>query len=203
MLKNYIKNYWWKFIVIFAVLLTDMLTKFLIVKEGAKPVDIIDGVLVIFPTTNEGAGFSILAGQTWLLIAITVVFLVGICVFDLFFKKKSKLYGVATALIIAGAIGNLIDRIIYGKVRDFIFLEFINFPIFNIADISLTVGAVLLAVYVLFFYDKSKAQKITQKNTQKDTQKNAQKDTQNTQQDGNNLPQSKENLKKEEDVEKD
>ena len=168
-LKTYFKNYWWKLIIIAVILLVDMLTKFLIVSE----VNIIDGVLVIMPTKNYGAGFSILSGQTWLLISITVVFLTGLIIFDIMFKRKSTLFGVATGLIIAGGIGNLIDRIFFGYVRDFIYLEFIDFPVFNVADMALTFGVILLAVYILFFNkDKKNAQKHIENNEVKDNSKN-------------------------------
>lgn len=154
-IKTYFKNYWWKWIIIAVVLLVDMLTKFLIVTEAT----LIDGVLAITPTKNFGAGFSVLTGKTWLLILITIVFLLVIFAFDLFFKRKSKLLGVATGLIIAGGIGNLIDRLAFGYVRDFIYLEFINFPVFNVADIALTFGVILFAIYILFYMDKNKKTK--------------------------------------------
>ena len=161
MLKNkfidYFRYYWWKLVIIAVVLLADMLTKFLIVNE----VSLIDGVLSISPTKNFGAGFSILTGHKWLLIAITFVFLFAIIIFDILFKRKSVLFGISTALIIAGGIGNLIDRLAFGYVRDFIYLEFINFPVFNVADMALTFGVVLLAVYVLFFFDKKPKDKKT------------------------------------------
>jgi signal peptidase II len=58
--------------------------------------------------------------------------------------------------MLSGAIGNLIDRALYGYVRDFIKLDFINFPIFNVADMALTIGAVVFSVYILFIYDTKK-----------------------------------------------
>ncbi|MGN1221969.1 MAG: signal peptidase II [Christensenellales bacterium] len=154
-LKNYFKNYWWKLVIIAVVLLADMLTKFFIVNE----VSLIDGVLAITPTKNYGAGFSILTGQTWLLISFTLVFLVGIVIFDILFKRKSTLFGIATGLIVAGSFGNLIDRLAFGYVRDFIYLQFINFPVFNVADMALTFGVILLAIYILFFFDKKQSDK--------------------------------------------
>ena len=154
-LKNYFKNYWWKLVIIAVVLLADMLTKFFIVNE----VSLIDGVLAITPTKNYGAGFSILTGQTWLLISFTLVFLVGIVIFDVLFKQKSTLFGIATGLIVAGSLGNLIDRLAFGYVRDFIYLQFINFPVFNVADMALTFGVILLAIYILFFFDKKQSDK--------------------------------------------
>ena len=145
-LKNYFKNYWWKLVIIAVVLLADMLTKFFIVNE----VSLIDGVLAITPTKNYGAGFSILTGQTRLLISFTLVFLIGIVIFDVLFKHKSTLFGIATGLIVAGSLGNLIDRLAFGYVRDFVYLQFINFPVFNVADIFVVCGATLLILYMLF-----------------------------------------------------
>lgn len=154
-LKNYFKNYWWKLVIIAVVLLADMLTKFFIVNEAS----LIDGVLAITPTKNYGAGFSILTGQTWLLISFTLVFLIGIVIFDVLFKHKSTLFGIATGLIVAGSLGNLIDRLAFGYVRDFVYLQFINFPVFNVADMALTFGVILLAIYILFFFDKKQSDK--------------------------------------------
>ena len=71
------------------------------------------------------------------------------------------MFGIATALIFGGAVGNLVDRINFQKVRDFIYLEFIRFPVFNVADICLTVGVILLGVYVVFFAGKGKNGAIT------------------------------------------
>jgi signal peptidase II len=154
-LKNYFKNYWWKIIIIAVLLSIDMLTKFLLVNETATRTNIIDGVLVILPTENYGAGFSLLTGKVMFLIIITIVFLLCIICFDIMFKKKSVMFGISTALIVSGAIGNLIDRIFFGYVRDFIYLEFINFPVFNVADMCLTFGVILLAIYILFVMPKN------------------------------------------------
>lgn len=154
MIKQFLKHTWWKFLIVLLIVGLDMLTKFLLVHNNPaddKTYTLIEGVLVILPTRNEGAGFSILSGKVWLLITITSVFLVGFSVFDILYKQKSTLYSVASALIYAGSIGNLIDRIAFGFVRDFIYFEFINFPVFNVADIALTFGAIFMAMYVLFY----------------------------------------------------
>ena len=171
-LKTYFKNYWWKLLIIAFVLFVDLLTKSLIVRIDADgnvvslSTTIIKGVLVILPTLNDGAGFSVLAGKTLFLIITTIVFLIGLIVFDILFKRKSKLFGVATALIFGGAVGNLIDRITFSKVRDFIYLEFINFPVFNVADIALTLGVIFLAIYVIFLSGKNNvlSQKVNNQN---------------------------------------
>lgn len=167
-IKTYFKNYWWKLIAIALVIFVDLLTKSLIVRVDelgnvvSSQTVLIPGVLVIYPTLNSGAGFSMLSGKTIFLIVITILFLIALICFDIFFKKKSIIFGISTALIFGGAVGNLVDRIMFQKVRDFIYLQFINFPVFNVADISLTFGVILLAIYVIFIAEKSKKTNDTQ-----------------------------------------
>ena len=116
-------------------ILLDMLTKKLF---DNKYIAVIDGIVSITSSHNTGAGFSIFSNQTVLLIAITASFLVIFALFNIFGKfKLSHLYLISTTLIFSGAIGNLIDRLMLNYVRDFIYFEIINFPIFNVADICL------------------------------------------------------------------
>ena len=155
----YLTNNWWKFLIFAFVLALDLVTKSILVNQNQELWQnyvLIDGVLVIMPTRNFGAGFSLLSGLTWLLITLTIVFIVLFMAYNLFFQKKSKLYAVASALILTGAVGNLIDRFAFGYVRDFIYLQFINFPVFNVADMSLTFGVILLIIYILFYSSKPK-----------------------------------------------
>ena len=153
--------------IILVVIDIDMITKFLLVpnsEENFNTTVLIPDVLDILPVHNTGAGFSILSGKTWLLILMSAIFLVAYVTFDIIFKSNSVLYEIASACIIAGAIGNLIDRVVFGYVRDFVYLKFINFPVFNIADISLTVGCVLLIVYMLISIGKDKKEAKKDKN---------------------------------------
>lgn len=108
---------------------------------------------------NDGAAWGIFSGQTALLITISLVGIVLIVVLDLILKSKSKLYTVAISMFVAGGIGNLIDRIFLGEVRDFINFSFFNFPTFNFADCCLTISVVLLCVYFCFFTNKDKNEK--------------------------------------------
>ena len=71
-------------------------------------------------------------------------------------KNKTKLVGISFALILSGAIGNFIDRLLNGYVVDMFRLDFINFPIFNVADVCLTVGVALMLIHVLFFEKEEK-----------------------------------------------
>lgn len=101
---------------------------------------------------NRGAAFSMLQNFRWGFVALTVVAVV--VMFRFFFLHKDFWARLPLALLIAGAVGNLIDRAAQGFVVDFLhFYPFgYNFPVFNVADICVCVGAGLLAVWLLFLY---------------------------------------------------
>lgn len=152
-MKNFLKVSLPKVLIIFCVLALDLLTKHLFygVSQGFIP------NLIGFRECelNTGGAWSFLSGNVVLLTIITLIFVICAVVFDIFFKCKSKLYSVSFAFILGGALGNLIDRLFLGGVRDFIFFEFMpNFPTFNVADSFLCVGFILLCIFVLFFYKK-------------------------------------------------
>ena len=117
---------------------------------------LIDGVISIFYTENTGAGFSVLSNSTTFLTILTAGILLALIVVNVFIKPQSKAYAIGMGLVIAGAVGNLVDRIFLGYVRDFVKLEFMDFPIFNLADVCLTVGAVVLCCVLLFFKQEKK-----------------------------------------------
>lgn len=101
---------------------------------------------------NRGAAFGMLQGQMWLFYVITVLAcaLILYCLIR-FHKRLHPLMRICLALIVAGALGNLIDRIFLGYVRDMLDFRLINFAVFNVADSAVCVGAVLLAMDILFF----------------------------------------------------
>ena len=134
------------------LLVLDLVTKAVF---EAKNITLIKGVFSIFSTHNTGAGFSIFSNQTTFLLIVTSVFLVLFTLFLVFEKdRKTNLWWISIALIYSGAIGNMIDRLMFGYVRDFLYFELINFPIFNVADVCLTVGIVLFAINFLFLQPK-------------------------------------------------
>lgn len=117
---------------------------------------LIPGLVNLFYIQNDGAAWGMLAGKMWLFYAITVLALGGLFYMLYQERKGSPLAKWAYSLMIAGALGNFIDRLHQGYVVDMFRLEFIDFPIFNVADICLTIGVALLFLYILFFEGKGK-----------------------------------------------
>jgi len=120
-------------------------------------------VLPVFDLTllyNKGAAFSFLANesgwQRWFFTIIAISVSGVLCVWLMKLKETEKWLAVALALVIGGAIGNLVDRLAYGHVVDFIHLHWGNkyFPAFNIADSAISVGAAMLIIDSLFFQNK-------------------------------------------------
>ena len=99
---------------------------------------------------NRGVAFGMFENMRWIFVALTSVIIVII-----FKKIKSKMFLISSALIIGGGIGNLIDRVLYGYVIDYLQLSFFS-PVCNFADYAVTVGTVLLVIYLLFMSDSSK-----------------------------------------------
>ncbi|WP_341707521.1 signal peptidase II [Halopseudomonas sp.] len=141
------------------VIVVDQLTKWVAVSELHlyQQVPIIDGLFSFTLAYNTGAAFSFLADasgwQRWLFAVIAVVVSVVLCVWLARLDRSKKLEAIALALILGGAIGNLYDRVIHGKVTDFILVHWQQswfFPAFNIADSAITVGAALL-LFDMFF----------------------------------------------------
>ena len=142
--------------ILFVILLVvlDQASKiYLTLVNKTSPIDleVIRGFFRITYTCNDVAAFSILKGKRvfFIIMTIVVVFLI------VYYLLKNKVYWVekySLLLIISGAVGNLIDRIMYGYVIDF--LDFIifgyDFPVFNIADSFITIGAIGLIISILF-----------------------------------------------------
>ena len=147
------------------VIALDQLTKYLVANNfttDMAPISLLGGLFNLHYTENGGAAWSILEGSTWFLIAITLVIMI-VCIYMLIKKTfDSKLMFWALSLVLAGGIGNLIDRIFRGGlVVDFIEFGFFEFPIFNVADISVCVGAGLIVLY--FIIDTIKEYKLSKK----------------------------------------
>ena len=139
------------------VVALDQLTKAMI--RGAIMLgdgrEIVPGVLSFSHVLNTGAAWSMLSGQRWHLVGITVVVMGVVLQMAREFAPQSVAARVGLGLILGGAVGNLIDRIIAGAVTDFIDLgtsiELIRtFPVFNVADSALTVGVILMLADIVW-----------------------------------------------------
>ncbi len=116
---------------------------------GTKP--FIPGILDLTYVQNTGAAFSILRTHTWLLTLTSAVVVLVICYLIVKGFFKNALGRWAAMLVLAGGMGNLIDRAVFGCVTDMLKTTFIDFPVFNVADCCITVGVPLLFLYVLLY----------------------------------------------------
>lgn len=103
---------------------------------------------------NRGAAFSSFEGARWFLIILTIALIVGLTIWVIKDKNKNPFMVYSAAAVIAGGIGNLIDRIRLGYVIDYIEVRLFNFAIFNFADICVVLGAICLVIYVCFIDNK-------------------------------------------------
>ena len=110
---------------------------------------LLGGLVNITYVRNSGAAFSMLQGHRALLIVIPAVLIaVGLVYVTKHLKNRNRFMMTSLSLVIAGGIGNLIDRVATGYVIDYI--DFRIWPVFNLADICVTVGCILLCIYVIF-----------------------------------------------------
>lgn len=138
----------------------DQIIKLIIVNNVQlnENINVLGDIFRITYVRNDGVAFGMFSGMQWLFIVITVLML-GAIIFYMFKKRPdSKLFYITVALIVGGGIGNLIDRICYNYVVDYLSLSFFK-PVCNFADYCITIGVILLAVYLLFFADKKEKKK--------------------------------------------
>lgn len=133
------------------VVAADQIIKYF-VAANIKPVGtvtVIDGVFNLSYVENRGVAFGMFKDMRWIFVALTTLLIFAIAFY--MFKKRpdGKLFYILAGLIIGGGIGNLIDRILYGYVIDYLSLSFFP-PVCNFADYCITGGVIVLAVYMLF-----------------------------------------------------
>lgn len=105
---------------------------------------------------NDGAAWSIMAGKSWFLIGLPIIIIALGLVYLFYIRNKSKFEIISLSIMIAGGVGNLIDRIRLREVIDYIKFEPIEFPVFNFADICVVIGGILFCINVLILEEKRK-----------------------------------------------
>ena len=133
------------FVLAAAVVVVDQVVKYL-VRTGIPlhvSLSFLPGLDLTY-LQNTGAAFSLFNQHTWVLVAVALAK-----------KVLPKPIGMLSlALLLGGAVGNFIDRLLFGFVTDMFATTFMNFPVFNVADIGVVVGGVLLCIHVIFTYSK-------------------------------------------------
>ncbi|WP_029321392.1 signal peptidase II [Butyrivibrio sp. AE3004] len=144
------------FVAIILLVAFDQFTKFLAVTHlmDQDSIVLIPGVLELTFLKNRGAAFGILQDQKvfFVMIAIMILIVIAYVLFQLPMEKKYTILQIILVMIASGAAGNMIDRLKNDYVVDFISFVIINFPIFNVADIYVTVSTILFIILFLFYY---------------------------------------------------
>ena len=158
-MKKYI--YLW---ITLVVIIIDQCSKLLVrnLLELGEIIKITSKILWITYVQNTGAAFSLSFGTASFnkIIFISLSLLVIFLIFYFLFKTNSKIEKISFALILGGALGNLIDRIVLGSVTDFIWFDFpdaimIRWPVFNIADSSIVIAITIMVIYTIFHRNKT------------------------------------------------
>ena len=143
------------FLMIILLVFLDQFTKYLAVihLEDKPAIKIIDGVLELNFLKNSGAAFGLLQNQKvfFILVAVMILCIIAYVLFRMPDDKKYNIMHILLVMIASGAAGNMIDRVRNDYVVDFIYFVIINFPIFNVADIYVTVSTFLFVILFLFY----------------------------------------------------
>lgn len=149
-------RYWIGILSFFLLIFLDQLTKFLAVHhlKGSRAVSVIPGVFELYYLENRGAAFGIFANQQWIFIMIAMA-MCAVAVYVYIFLPAQRRYHamrICVILLASGAVGNMIDRIFHRYVVDFLYISLIDFPVFNVADCYVVIGAILLVLLLFTIY---------------------------------------------------
>lgn len=141
----------------------DFATKYLVktLMQLGQTITVIPGFFNITYVLNKGAAWGILADKRWIFLSFSTVAIVLIAVLLYYFRKSELILRISLSLVLGGGVGNMIDRIFNGDILfdgavvDFLQTSFIDFPVFNIADSAVCIGAALMFVYILFYETKN------------------------------------------------
>ena len=140
-------------ILIFGIVIFDQITKILAntYLNGGGSLTVIPSFLSLHYHENKGAAWGMLADHRWVFMTVSTLAILAIIAYLIYTAKHpiSPLFRIALAFFAGGGIGNMIDRVLLGYVIDFLQFDFIDFPIFNIADSFITIGACLMILYLI------------------------------------------------------
>jgi signal peptidase II len=155
-MKERIRYYIIYIILTAAGILLDQYTKMWAVDalRGHEAIPVIPGILELTYVENRGAAFGMMQGRQGFFLILTVIVSLGIVYMLIKVPVKRHMFPLITCLVavLSGAIGNLIDRTAHGYVVDFIYFKPVDFPVFNVADIFVTCGMIMLMLLLLFYY---------------------------------------------------
>lgn len=140
----------------------DQITKYLVLENIAmyEDVPVLKGIFHFTYIENKGAAFGMLANNRWVFLVISTVAIAAFIFYIVKYNPGNTLLRVSLSFIVGGGIGNMIDRCLRGSVVDFIEVEFIDFYVFNVADMFVCVGCGLMVLYIIIEEIKeSKAKK--------------------------------------------
>lgn len=173
--------YW--FLLMIAMVFADQITKWLAVinlkGEGSFP--LWEGVFHLTYVENTGSAFGMLKDHRWVFMLVSTVLIVGLLIFFVYFYKSiSTGMRWSCSLIIAGGIGNMIDRVLVGYVVDFFDFTLIDFAVFNVADSFVCIGAGLFILCFILDMIKDEKNKKLQMSSENETCENSEKSGSNT-----------------------
>jgi len=150
------KLYIWDLIILLISILADRFSKYYAINafKGHPSKSVINGVLEFRYLENSGAAFGLLKNQRSFFILVEIITLIAILyvIIKASAVRKTIPQNICLIIIAGGSIGNFIDRIIYGYVIDFIYFSSINFPVFNLADLFISIATFILVLLMLLYY---------------------------------------------------
>ncbi|SFA71721.1 signal peptidase II [Acetitomaculum ruminis DSM 5522] len=159
MYKNKKNKYIYGFLLLIFLLAIDFFTKYLADKflKGKEPIIIFKDALELYYLENTGAAFGIMAGKQMFFVIVSILILIGIIYIyvKIPLEQRFNILNYLCIFVMAGAIGNLVNRIMLNYVIDFIYFSLIRFPVFNVADIYVTLAITILIIVLLLVFDEN------------------------------------------------
>lgn len=149
------------FVIMLLAVALDQISKYFVVSNMAlyDSISVVPGFFRFTYIENKGAAFGMLADHRWVFLVISTIAIVAFVFYIVKYRPKDLLLRISAAFIVGGGIGNMIDRCLRGSVVDFIDVEFIEFYIFNVADMFVCVGCGLMMLYLLLAEVKEQRKK--------------------------------------------